>query len=452
MLLTALLPLGACSQEPAPSVVVVVVDTLRADHLTQYGYASPTSPALDEFARTSTRFTEVWSTTSWTAPATASLLTGLYPARHGTRSFREVLHASAPSVAEALRDDGWRTLGYSHNANISATTRFDQGFDTFEAYEDLRKDLLYPDASVAVDSFAAELPTLKRSRFFAFFQLMNTHGPYRVPAGSEDDLLGRAPSAAFTYKNPVMVGILEGHVERRAEMDEAMRTSLVEQYDTSVRYTTDQVGRLFDALRAHEAWDRSLVILTADHGEELFDRGGFSHGYTLAPEVARVPLLVKLPGQREGRVVDTPVSLVDLAPTLLGLAGLAPAMPLDGESLLPLLRGEEGAAGRLAGRKLLLDLDWPGRCQARALVAGGRRVIATDRDYQGRSGVLELYDVRRDPTERRDLAGQHDAEAQSLLDALLAESSRLEAAALPQDADATADVDMERMKALGYAD
>lgn len=443
--------LAACTRaERPPDVVIVVVDTLRADHLGQYGYGRATSPALDVALADATRFTQAWSTSSWTAPATASLLTGLYPPRHGTRQYRSVLHAAAPSLAESLRDGAWRTLGVSHNANVSTRTRFDQGFATFVAHEDAANDLLYPDASAAVDTFSAWLPEQGDAPIFAFFQLMNTHGPYRVPEEHRADLLGQPPSGAFRYNGPEMDAILDGQLDRRAEVTPQIRESLVDQYDTAVRYTTAQVARLLDVVRARGAWDDTLVVVTADHGEELFDRGGFSHGFSLAPEVVRVPLWVKLPGQAAGGVVDTPVSLVDVAPTVLEVTGRPAPLALDGVSLVPLLRGAPAPA--FTDRALFAEVKAPGRCEARALLRGRHRVVATDRDYQDRRQVLELFDVVADPTERRDLAATEGAAAQALLQALLATSKALQGEALPRDAQGIVDLDAERMRALGYAD
>ena len=171
--------------------------------------------------------------------------------------------------------------------------------------------------------------------------------------------------------------------------------------------------RVFESLDAAGLWESSLIVMTSDHGEELFDHGGFSHRYSLHREVLHVPLFVKEPGPGRQGVIDAPVSLIDLYPTILELVGLQ-ARATDGHSLVPLLRGE-AVTETLRERALSSSIDNPGRCQARALRQGRHRLLVIERNYEGRENESFLYDLEADPGETRDLREEHPEIAARLL-------------------------------------
>lgn len=179
---------------------------------------------------------------------------------------------------------------------------------------------------------------------------MNAHGPYRVPEEHQADLLGRSPRPGFRdYGNAMKAILREGRLGKRQAVGEALLTSLDEQYDTAVRYTLDQLAARFRSLERRGLYDDALIVLTSDHGEELFEHGGFSHGYSLHEELLRVPLSIKLPKQRTGVRVTSRVSLADVTPTVLDAVGLTwttEALLGDGRSLLPILEPRPGAMRR----------------------------------------------------------------------------------------------------------
>ncbi len=381
-----------------PNVLLVVVDTLRADHLSHYGHDRETSVGLDELAAQAARFVRAYSVSPLTGPSTASLLTGLSPETHGVKRTGERLSEEAITLAEQLQHGGWKTAGFSHNVVVTEVTGFAQGFDEFVGYRGRLR--AYPDVSTMVDPATRWLRRVDKP-FFLYLHPMNVHGPYKVPEWHASDLLGRRPSQGFQFYGPVMSELMDhGELAMRERVSPEMLTSLQEQYDTAIRYTCDQIARVIDELRVRDLYDDTLVVIAADHGEELFDHEGFGHGYTLYREVLHVPLLIKLPGQSSPRTIEAPVSLLDVYPTVLEALGLPLPGGLHGRSLLPVLRGGAQAEDE---RVLYFHSD-ARRMTGRALLTSDYKLIQIDRDYEKRRSVWQLFDVEEDPLEFTDLA------------------------------------------------
>ena len=453
--LFAVLVVGAafsgCAREPTrrsdePNLIVVVVDTLRADRLAEYGHDRPTSGALSELLGNSIRFDQAFTPAPWTRPAIASLFSGLAPSRHRAQTRRStLLNPVVVSLAERLQSSGWSTGGFSHNVEISRQTLFDQGFDVFDDYQG--GVTAYPDVSKMMRAAGKWVRTVDRP-FFLYLQPMNVHGPYEVPRGKQDDLLGSPPGRDFVYGDRLMSSIMAGGVRFREKVTPDYVESLQDQYDTSIRYLFDSLAGLFEQLRESGELERSLVVVTADHGEELFDHEGFSHGYTLHREIVRVPLFVKLPGEVEGRVVNDRVTLLDLYPTLLDLMGVASPPDLDGMSFAPLVQGAPGA--KAPREEIVFEVHSPVRCIGEAILKGDYKLVRINRDYQGNRDRRLLFRVSDDEMERRDLAAELPevvAELERRLDEILA--GRRERA-LPPPNKPEAELDKDTLKALGY--
>ncbi len=444
----------ACAPEDGPlperpHVLLIVVDTLRADRLSQYGYALPTGAPLRAFASRATRFTEAYAPAPWTLPSTAALMTGISPVRQRTAGrVGGTLAPERDTLAEALRRGGWRTLGLSANVVVSSKTGFDQGFDEFLDFEGL--NMHYVDASKLVVAASGWIRQHVDAPLFVYLQPMNVHGPYKVPAEHRADLLGRPPRPGFLYKGWVMKGLQAGWKEAMAdELSPEYRASLGEQYDTAIRYTALQVSKLLEALQEQGLYDDTLVVLTSDHGEELLDHGSVGHGQSLHQELVRIPLLIKLPRQRRARVVEQRVTLADLYPTILEVAGLGPPPGLDGRSLLPLLRG---AAPEGDGREIFLHGHYEGRLSGRAIVSGPYKLVEIESDYTGARGATRLFDLERDPQERTDLAAAEPERARALAQRLHEQWARYTESALPAPPSATDELDAEVLRALGYVE
>ena len=429
-----------------PNVVLIVIDSLRADHLSHYGYARPTAPALDSFRSHATLFTRAYSPAAWTNPSTASLLTGLLPARHGVRSIRDRLSEDALTLAELLSLNGWATAGISLNANVSQKAGLAQGFEVFSKTGGTT--MAYPDVRRMVDLLPALLDDFEARPFFLYLHPMNVHGPYLVPEEHRSALLGVPPSELFEYRGSPMIDILrDGDLGLRASVDAAMLASLVDQYDTAIRYTTDRIGEIFDQLIERDLYDSSLIILTSDHGEELFEHGGFGHGYSLHREVVHVPLYLKLPQQRSPATYRSAVSLVDLMPTLVELLQLEGAGELDGRSLA---RDLETGSDTLGERTMFWDGRWQERFVGAAVESAGMRLIAVQQEYGGMRDESLLFDLDVDPAETRNLAASAPETARRLraeLDRHLADAANRALPPAPRTLDAA---ERRALELLGY--
>ncbi len=427
-------------------MVLIVVDTLRADHLASYGYDRPTEGALAEFFASATRFTEAYAPSSWTRPAIATIFTGLMPARHQAKiGGTNRLNPVALTLAEVLQGAGWRTAGISFNVEISKKTLFDQGFGEFVDYQG--GVLAYPDVAVMAETASRWIAQVDEP-FFLYLQPMNVHGPYRVPAASQASLLGNPPSREFAYRSPPLTAIMAGALEWRQRVEEGYLASLTDQYDTSIRYTMDVLERIFARLRDEGRYDDSLIVVTSDHGEELYDHGGFSHAYSLYQEVVRVPLFIKLPGQTEGGEIGARTSLADLYPTLLGALELPQERRVDGVSLLPLLRDPGRAAA--GERELIFELNNRERCAGRALLAGRYKLVHVEVSYEGVEDRVLLFDLVNDPGETRDLAAELPDVVERLQRRMVELFDRYEERALPLPGGPEAEIDEETLRALGY--
>jgi arylsulfatase A-like enzyme len=450
-------------EPPRPNLILVAIDTLRADHLSHYDYHRPTAVALDWFRDQSTLFTRAYATAPWTGPSAASLLTGLLPARHGVNAHGSKVGAAAVTLAEILRRRGWATVGVSFNAEVSRKTGFDQGFEYFDDH--LGRVFAYPDIDDMVDRVEDWLgareavASLTRKPFFLYLQPMNTHGPYRVPEEYASVLLGHRPDERFRYYGPLMKAIMrQGALDRRRDVDADTLQSLTDQYDTAIRYTTDKLAAIFRLLEAHGVYDGSLIIVTADHGEELFEHGGFSHGSSLHREVLHVPLYIKLPFQRRARSESARVSLADVYPTALDVLGVTLDHEVDGESLLSLLEtdgraGSASAGGGLdAERPLLFQSSWKKMFLGRAMVEGRYKLIAVESSYEGLENATRLYDIARDPEETRDLSEARPELVRQLAEAMQERFAGYRARALEAGENVLDQMDAERLEALGYLD
>lgn len=438
---TTLQPSDLPLRAEGPDVLVIVLDTLRADHLAQYGYDAATSPGLDRLAATSTRFSHAYSTAPWTLPATTTILTGQHPLRHRMGLPGDVLPDATTTLAEAVRAGGWATAAWSYNVNVAPRNGHHQGFGEFTS--NTGKILGYPHASRMTSAASAWLQKNPKQPSFVYLHPMNCHGPYKVPKARREKLLGRAPSKLFKYYGPLMKSILrKGDVTSRDKVTPEYVQSLREQYDTAIRYETDEVGRLLGKLDAAGRYDGALIILTSDHGEELYDHGGFSHGYSLHDEVLHVPLFVKLPGQKEARVVEESVSTADVTPTILDALGL-PLPQMDGRSLLAAARGEA-----ISPRDQLFDVYWPRRVVARGYLHDRWKLVHTTSDYQGVVDQTALYHLDEDPKEEHDLAGSEPEHVETLHALMKEAAEALKGSTAPKNV--LSEMDQAQLEALGY--
>ncbi len=433
-----------------PSVILVLIDTLRRDHLNLYGYSRPTSPGLSRLARESFVFDHCYAASSWTKPSTVSLLTGLYPARHGAHDQNSPAAPELTFLAEHLTEQGYACWGVSGNPNASPTFGMDQGFERFHfSQNEVARE--YPDITELLEPARAWLQEDRERPLFLYLHVMNVHGPYLSPEGYFERFL-EPPREDFEFRCDLWMDIMQRRkVHRRAEFAEGHRNELRARYDAAIAYTDEVLETFFEELRVSGLLDASYLIVTSDHGEELFDHQGFGHGFTLYDEVLRVPLLVRPPGGTQGEQrIDARVGLVDVPSTLLDLLGI-PASDqegafCDGWSFAPLMGGASreqermliGQVHRVKQGKLLSLRQWP------------YLYVEVEEDYSGRLQTTELYDSSQDPGQQHNLARQRQADAQVLGQTLRELFDKLESEAFQATPVELDDETLRQLEALGY--
>lgn len=392
-----------------PSVVVILLDALRADHLGCYGYDRPTSPRIDAFAREGVLFENTLAQSTWTKPSTATILTGLYPSRHGATTPFVRLAEDHETLAELLEGEGYRTAAFGFNPHVFGPTGFEQGFEVFQTPPNESDHLGYARGAAIVDRALDWLGAEGQEQpFFLYVHLFDTHAPYDPvePYRGRFDRGVRGEHDAWYMLN---TGVFP------TDLSEADWSHYVDLYDGEIAYADAQVGRLLDALDL----DRTAVILLADHGEELSDHGGWSHTPTLHAELLRVPMIASFPALRAGGLQGARIpelaQQIDVVPTVLDLLGLPERPSLPGRSLCSKARGDDRPAP--AG---FSEVDMFGSFK-KAVVEGGAKYIHS----WSPEAREELYDLSADPGEREDVLAQRPEEAarlRALLDAHVREA------------------------------
>jgi arylsulfatase A-like enzyme len=388
----------AANRSERPNVLLYVVDTLRADHLGCYGYPHPISPRIDALAAEGVVFSRAIAQSSWTMPATASMLTGRTPSAHGAVDPFARIHAGAVTIAEVLRGHGYRTAAFVTNVNVRADLGFDRGFARYDYLaEDRQRPTVHTPADELHDRVVRWLDdTAGSGPFFAYVHASDPHAPYVAPAaaGPGRELPPRPP-ALPADRDPLQVLRRDPRARSAPHID-----YLRALYDAEVAFVDGAFGRLMEALRGRGIDDDTLVILTSDHGEEFHEHGGFEHGRTLYREQLAVPLIIRFPDRAyAGRRVSHVARQIDILPTLLAWLDVPIPAGVQGAPLPPLRDGadQDGAAveayseTRLGGGEMaaVSTVDW--------------KVIHR---LRGGGPVVEMYDLDRDPAETMNVAAE----------------------------------------------
>lgn len=394
------------------NVLLVSIDTLRPDHLGAYGYAPAQTPTIDALARRGVRFTNASTVTPLTLPAHTSLLTGTFPAWHGVRDNGGFyVSDDQTTLAEALRAHGYRTGGFVGAFVLDSRWGIAQGFDRYYDDFDLSKyegrglDAVQRPGADVVDRAVAWLDEDRRQPFFAWVHLYDPHTPYEAP----ETIRARFPA------------------------------TLAGAYDAEVASADAQIGRLLARLDASGRLESTLVVLLGDHGESLGDHQEQTHGFFVYDATVRIPLVVAGPGV-PAKQVDDVVRIVDVMPTILDALGIAPPAAVQGRSLRPVWNGERLDLFALA------ETFYPryhyGWSDLQTIADGRYKFIAAPH--------RELYDLRDDPGETRNIAAANAARADALergLHEMLGRLASREPQKSPQPMDPEAE---ERLRALGY--
>jgi arylsulfatase A-like enzyme len=475
---------ATATERGVDNVVLISIDSLRADHLGVYGYGRDTSPALDALAREGLVFDRAYSTTSWTLPSHTAMLTGLDDRAHGIRDHTRKVPPEIPTLAEELGKHAVRTVGFYSGPYLHPTFGLARGFAEYRNCSSVvpadanRNVGLTHFASFKDETNPLILASLRQwlqgggagPRNFIFIHMWDVHYSYQPP---ERYVQMFDPDYAGD-----MDGTLYNNERVHAEMDPRDLQHIIARYDGEIRYTDDTIAEILDLLRDAGLLESSAIIVTSDHGEEFFEHGNKGHQQSLFEEVLRIPLIFHIPGRSpaESRI-DKVVSLIDLYPTVCELMQSPCAVPGSrGESLVKFHRGGNAVAARddalanLSTALTTLEIDslvadggkimrWQGGNLAGLSVRKQlpEQVIPTGHD--ARRGLALYFDREAMARERHGwFAGAGDAEGaaeQSLarLEARVAEADRLRALTAGASGGHATDIDeqtQERLRALGY--
>jgi arylsulfatase A-like enzyme/tetratricopeptide (TPR) repeat protein len=395
------------------NLVVITLDTTRADHIGAYGSGLVKTPAFDRLAREGTLFTQTMSSAPLTLPAHSSMFTGRFPPEHGVRDNGGFYLADGQTtLAEMLKARGFATgafiAAFVLDGKWGINQGFDEYFDDFDISERRGRSIgnIQRPGNEVVDRALPWMDGVKDSRFFAWIHLYDPHTPYDPPEPFRTE-----------YK---------GHP-----------------YRGEVAFTDSQVGRVIAFLEQRGLLERTVVAVLGDHGESLGDHGEDSHGFFIYESVTHVPFVLRAPYGRTGpRRVDDPVRLVDLAPTLLDLVGLPAPANISGRSLVPLMTGAAAELGLEGYAEAMYPLHHFGWSDLRALRSGRYKLIDAPRP--------ELFDLARDPRETTNIFDERRAVGDGMVARLRAIEQGFEHAPTAQPAE---DVDPDvraRLAALGY--
>ncbi len=434
-LLLALILLGGCSQPDGQGPVILLdIDTLRADHLSCYGYGRQTSPNIDAFAAGAIRFENAYSQAPNTPPSQTSIMTSLYPSRHGMITDEDRVPEEVTTLAEAYRDAGYRTVGFADGGYMSHHWNIHQGFEKY--YNHPTEGLATIGPKV--------IRWLRKKAPHTFFLLVHTydvHSPYDPPEPYKSQFtVGLAPTTpgfepVTEFFNELLDQGRKGEKDLLSPEDVAFMKA---RYDGGIRFMDDWVGKILSELRELGLYERSTIVLLSDHGEEFQEHGSVMHE-KLYRTVTQIPLIIKPAGWTEGKVVREVVESIDVMPTLLELAGIPSPQGIQGRSLLPLVKGQPAGPFRAFSESPF----YGGR---RAISLGNHRLLLSRAD-----GSREFYDLSVDPLEQEDLASQEPPELSRLADGLDSWQAMLDALGAYDAEGAELDPELEsQLRALGY--
>ncbi len=421
LILTALTALQAAAQtpaKPAPNVVLITIDTLRADHVGCYGYKQIKTPNIDGLAADGARFERAFAVVPVTLPSHTSMLTGTYPMLSGMHDFSgNKLSPLQPTLASVLKQAGYQTGAVVASAVLDSRFGLNQGFDFYYDHFDFSRldesnlDEMERPGNVVADVTLDWLAKNSQKKFFLWMHLYDPHFPYHL-------------------------------------LEPYSREYAAQPYDGAIAFADEQVGRLLRFLKEKGIYQNTVIVLCGDHGESLGEHGEKTHGFFIYNATMHVPLIIRLPENASARTIDDPVSLVDLMPTVLAAVGLEVPSQVQGRSLLPQLRGkgdDDDQAERdrvLYGETFLprIHFNWS---ELRGSENTKYHFIDAPRP--------ELYDLAKDPGEVHNLFTEKKAVAEEMHAKLVGMIRDYSAGKELAEKTSLDPALMERLKALGYA-
>lgn len=374
---------------PARNGIVILIDTCRYDDVGRDGPHGPVTPNIDRFAEGASRLTRCAAPAPWTLPSVGSLLTGVYPTVHGALGrypdFAK-LRPEVPTAAEILSRAGFETAAFVNVAFLHPVLGLDRGFGTYDYVGGANRVIRR--AAPTFDRAAEWIEGRGEGRFFLLIHLFDPHMDF----DPEEPFLSRFLEGYEGTMEPPFTGVSRWKGERKITTE--IRDFARALYRAEIASVDEEIGRFLARLDSSGLSDETVVVVTADHGEEFWDHGEFEHGHKLYEELLHVPLLIRAPGRPFEREISRLVGLVDVMPTLFDLLGVPADSGFQGESLVPLLEGENPPGERYRfAEALLYGNDWKG-------VIGERYKYSLSEAQPG--GVL--FDLSLDPGERHDIA------------------------------------------------
>ena len=398
--LALLLTAGCAERQRLPNVILISLDTVRADHLSVYGYHRPTTPNLARLAEEGVVFEQAFTPTPWTVPAHMSLFTSLYPSVHSISHLTPQSDMSK-MLPEMLKDAGYLTAAFVAPV-LSEEYGFSKGFEHYFRTERVRPADIMVDRALEWLAQDPNRPVVRDQPFFLFLHLFDAHHPYEPPWPFD--------TAYVPAYGPNIQEISRSHpYAQDKKLTTEERSEVVALYDGEIAYTDFAVGRFLDELNVLGLYDSSLIVVFGDHGEGFLEHGLMNHGNSVYDELIRVPLLVRFPRARHaGRRVEEPAQLIDVTPTILKEVGIAPLPAMQGSFLLD--PPQTTASRRFA---------YASEAFAACLRTSSWKLIENppsrfERIPRAKQAKYELYDLNEDPTEQNNLAGALPDRAESM--------------------------------------
>ncbi len=437
---------------PAYNILLISLDSLRADHLRAYGYQRDTAPTIDRLAREGILFDNAIATSSWTLPTHMTMFTGRYQLSHGVIDETSALPSSIPTLGQIFKTAGFSTAGFASGPYLAGHYGYERGMDTYQDLSarfsdprEARSAVLSPEVN---SNALAWLDAHAGERFFLFLHYFDIHYDY-VPPAPYDTMFDPDYKGTIDGRNFIERSDINPHMDKR-DLDHIRAL-----YDGEIRFTDEHVGRVLDKLESLGLLEKTVVLLVADHGDEFFEHGNKGHHRTVYDEVIHVPFVLRLPGKAHaGQKIENQVSLVDVLPTLLDSAAVAAPAGAEGVSIRRFFEGAPPQRDAVYSEfydKQGFNLQVARRTPTDKTIHHFNRITHPTR------GAIEYYDLAHDPREHDDLSAAQPAAVMSSVTKMgdwlnqrwraerSAESAAGGHASIKIDKDT-----MERLKSLGY--
>lgn len=431
-----------------PNVLLLVCDTLRADHLGCYGYNRPTSPFIDNFAAEALLFENAMSNAPWTRPAMGSLFTSLYPHQHRAFYWQDRLDDSFLTLAEIFRNANYSTFAVQTNVLLTEYYNFHQGFQHFD-------EIIKDKAEKVTAKFNSWVAENRRKPFFAYLHFMDVHLPYEAPESFKKIFEPEKIDSVLDGAT----GAFEVRILNEIGLSSQDKQHFINMYDAEIRYFDHHIGQMINTLKKLDLLTNTIIVLTSDHGEEFWEHNGSEHGHTLYKELIHIPLIIKYPTQLPPKRIQNCVHLLDLTPSLLELCGIKNTLNLKGRNIILGSKNREPkkekifleAIGFGAEKKGVIKDGWK-------LIenTGIRHEEAMDLFLEMTPYILteyekgyELYDMNRDSQERHNLIDEFPQLADRLKVHLELFKSKSLGSRKPEVKDIS-DKKLKDLKSLGY--